>query len=108
MRCAARFRSVIAALLLVAVAAPPACAKVTVGEAVPAINLLNWEGQPINLRDLRGQVVVIDFWASWCTLCRQALPALDALNQRHAGAPIAVIGINIDRERTTAEHFLAD
>jgi thiol-disulfide isomerase/thioredoxin len=108
MRSVSRLRFVLAVLLLVAAAAPPALAKVGVGDPVPAIHLRNWEGQSVDLATLRGKVVVIDFWASWCAVCRQALPSLDAMSRRFAGAPVLVLGINIDKAPSTADHFLAE
>lgn len=95
------------ALLLVLVACTPAVGKVTVGDRVPEVTLPNWEGQPVTLAKLRGKVVVIDFWASWCAICRQALPALDAIGQRFAGAPVVVVGINVDKARAAADRFLS-
>jgi thiol-disulfide isomerase/thioredoxin len=108
MRSAWRLQFVFAALLLFVAAGPPAHAKVTVGDTVPAVNLVNWDGQSVNLADLRGKVVVIDFWASWCGVCRQALPALDAIGQRFAKSGVVVVGINIDRTGAMADRFLAE
>ena len=97
-----------ALLLLEGARARPAPAKIIIGDAVPAIKLLDWEGQPVNLADLRGKIVVIDFWASWCAVCREALPSVDAISRRFAGASVVVIGINIDQTPSMADHFLAD
>lgn len=109
MRFALRSQLVVMALLLLMAAGPPrANAKITVGDTMPAITLLNWEGHAVNLAALRGKVVVIDFWASWCVVCRQALPAVDAISHRYAGAPVVVVGINIDKERSMADRFLTE
>lgn len=109
MQSAWRFQHMLVALLLfVAVGPPPAYARVTIGDAVPAVNLLNWDGQAVNLGEQRGKVVVIDFWASWCVVCRQALPALDAISRRFTGFPVVVMGINIDKARSMADRFLAE
>jgi thiol-disulfide isomerase/thioredoxin len=104
-----RFSLLLAVLLVLDSVGPrPASARVTIGDTVPALRLSDWQGHAINLADLRGRVVVIDFWASWCTVCRQALPSVDGMARRFAGAPVAVIGINIDRTPSQADHFLAD
>ena len=106
MRYALRSQLVVIALLLLMAAGPsPAGARITVGDTVPSINLLNWEGQAVNLAELRGKVVVIDFWASWCVVRRQALPALEAISRRFAGSPVMVVAINIDKERSMATAF---
>jgi thiol-disulfide isomerase/thioredoxin len=105
------FRVVLAAIALlqfVAVGAPPAEATIGVGDKAPAVTLPNWEGHSVNLADLRGKVVVIDFWASWCSVCRHALPALDAMSRRFAASPVVVVGINIDKGRAMADRFLAE
>lgn len=107
MKPAVGIRSVLAALLLVSATALPVHATVAVGDALPAAIVRDWQGQPVNLADLRGNVVVIDFWASWCAVCRQALPSLDAIAQRYVGAPVVFVGINIDKARPPADRFLA-
>ncbi len=88
--------------------APHAEAKVAVGDPAPAADLLTWDGSPVRLGDFRGKVVVIDFWASWCGICREALPSIDAVGRRFAGTPLIVIGINVDQAQRKAEQFLAE
>ena len=73
-------RSLKAALAigLIAVAEPATASKVKVGQPAPeaVLNLVN--GQKVSLSALRGQVVLINFWATWCVPCRKELPTLDA------------------------------
>jgi thiol-disulfide isomerase/thioredoxin len=88
---------------------PPASAgAVRVGDPLPLLALPDLRGTPVPLTATRGRVVVVDFWASWCQACREALPALDAISRRHAAAGLTVIAINIDKTAAAGERFLQD
>jgi thiol-disulfide isomerase/thioredoxin len=52
----------------------------------------------VDLESLRGKVVVIDFWASWCAPCRETIPYLRKLAQRYANAPFVLISVSVDRD----------
>ncbi len=55
----------------------------------------------------RGKVVYLDFWASWCPPCLQSFPWMQALADRHASQPFAVVAVNLDRNRDAAARFLS-
>jgi cytochrome c biogenesis protein CcmG, thiol:disulfide interchange protein DsbE len=63
-----------------------------------------------DLERLRGRVVVVNFWASWCVPCRQEMPALQQVSQDYqaAGRPVTVIGVDASDVRSAAARFLAD
>jgi len=61
---------------------------------------------PLDLARLRGKVVLLDFWASWCEPCRQSFPWLNAMQAKYAGRGLVVIGVNVDRDRAEADRFL--
>jgi thiol-disulfide isomerase/thioredoxin len=63
-------------------------------------------GNRIRLQDLRGQVVVLDFWASWCKPCREQSPIVDAVAKRFAKDDVVVVGVNTGDRRSLAEAFL--
>jgi thiol-disulfide isomerase/thioredoxin len=63
---------------------------------------------PIDLARYRGQVVYLDFWASWCAPCRQAFPWMQALEESYQGQGLAVVAINLDHVRADAEQFLQE
>lgn len=80
------------------------------GLAPEAAGLVLQGPEHIRLSDLRGKVVVLDFWASWCAPCLESMPRLDALRQRlhaqgHAQA-FEVLAVGVDREVELARRFL--
>jgi thiol-disulfide isomerase/thioredoxin len=62
----------------------------------------------LDLAALRGRVVVLDFWASWCVPCRQSFPWLESLHERLGDRGLVVVGVNVDRQRKAADKFLAE
>lgn len=97
----------VALLLLGAVLASSALAAKP-GEAAPAFDLTGANGERVALAALRGHVVYVDFWASWCAPCRRSFPWMNALAARYKGEGFMVVGINVDKRREDAERFLRD
>lgn len=97
-------RVVALAVLLASLSA----AAVEPGTAAPALDAprLGATGPAVSLRSLRGQVVYVDFWASWCVPCRLSMPALDALHRKHASRGFTVVGVNKDTALADAQRFL--
>ena len=77
-----------------------------VGDRAAEITLPDLDGNKVKLSDLKGSVVVLDFWASWCGPCKKELPALDAMAKGYAGKPVVFIAVNIDKEKANATRFL--
>jgi len=98
-------RPVLALVLLVARLA--SAGSVGVGERLPSYTLTAWDGTRLASSDLAGKVVIVDFWASWCVPCRTALPAIDAIARRLQDRGVVVLAVNVDRDRTAADAWLA-
>ena len=98
-------RGVIAAALCAA--ALPAAA-VDAGDPAPAFALPTAASETIDIARLRGRVVYVDFWASWCGPCRRSFPWMNALQSRYGGQGLAIVGVNVDKRRSDAERFLRD
>jgi thiol-disulfide isomerase/thioredoxin len=63
---------------------------------------------PLDLSGHHGQVVIVDFWASWCKPCRQSIPWLNSMRERYGARGLTIIGVNVDAEHHDAERFLRD
>lgn len=77
--------------------APPA-PTVRVGSVAPDFTLKTFSGEEITLTDLRGKVVVINFWATWCPPCREEMPSMERLYQRMQGKPFEMLAINVEED----------
>ncbi len=76
-------------------------------QAAPAFTLASRAGGQVSLADLKGQVVMINFWASWCGPCRQEFPALDQIYAKYKPMGFTLVAINVESEKADAEKFLA-
>lgn len=66
------------------------------GKPAPPITGTTLDGKPFNLADLRGRVVLLDFWATWCAPCVAALPTIQKTHEKYAKQPVTIVGINQD------------
>lgn len=64
------------------------------GMPPPEFSLRTLEGRTVSLAGLRGRVVILNFWATWCLECRQEMPALEVLHRRFGARGLAVVGVN--------------
>ena len=73
------------------------------GTRAPAFATRTLGGKPISLRALRGKVVLLDYWATWCGPCRMATPTLQALHTQFAKSGLAVVGMDMDDSHSAAQ-----
>lgn len=76
----------------------------------PDFTLRTLSGERVKLSDYKGKVVLLSFWATWCAPCKQELPVLQALMDKHGNDGLQVLAVNIDDPKTVAEvrRFVAD
>ena len=95
--------SVILLALAFGLALPAAAGDLALGRAAPPLTLHTLDGAEIATENLRGKVVVLTFWATWCVPCRAELPLLSDYAQRHAADGVVVLGFSLDDPRKLPE-----
>ena len=98
---------IVLALLFAAVASAGAAHAVGVGDPAPALALATAKGEAVALDKLRGQVVYVDFWASWCGPCKRSFPWMGEMQKKYGDGGLTVVAINVDKKREDAAKFLA-
>jgi cytochrome c biogenesis protein CcmG/thiol:disulfide interchange protein DsbE len=83
-------------------------AAVSVGERAPPFALPTAAGDMVALERLRGRVVYVDFWASWCGPCRRSFPWMNAMQRKYGAQALAIVAINVDKKRDDATRFLSE
>ncbi|WP_285164588.1 TlpA family protein disulfide reductase [Shewanella goraebulensis] len=81
---------------------------VTTGQVSPDFTLKNMQGENQKLSEQRGNIILINFWASWCGPCRKEMPVLQKLQDKYQDLGVAVWGINVEQENQAGKDFLAD
>ncbi|HEX3915339.1 MAG TPA: TlpA disulfide reductase family protein [Steroidobacteraceae bacterium] len=72
----------------------------------PSFTLSTLAGQPSGLGAYKGQVVMVNFWATWCGPCQQEMPLLDQMYKKYKPAGFTLIGINVDKETPPVKQLL--
>jgi thiol-disulfide isomerase/thioredoxin len=96
LRASLRARSLIAVLAVVAALLSLAAAADIVDKPAPDFALRSMKGAPVRLSEHLGEVVIINFWATWCGPCRQEMPLLDELYGKYKQAGLVLLSVNID------------
>jgi peroxiredoxin len=81
-------------------------ATLQTGAPAPTFQLNSSAGKPVALADLKGQIVLLNFWASWCGPCRQEMPILEQLNRQYHSKGVTLLGVNVEPDSNAAVNWL--
>ena len=98
-------RNRIAALATACIIALPALAMSS-SSAAPQFTLAARDGRPVSLVHYKGQVVMINFWASWCGPCRQEMPLLENIYRKYNKLGFTLLGVNVEPDSKAADDWL--
>lgn len=76
------------------------------GKPAPDFTLDSRSGTPLSLAQYKGQVVMLNFWASWCVPCRQEMPLLDSIQKKYGKLGFTLIGVNVEPDSKAANAVL--
>lgn len=96
-------RTLPALLALAALAWLPAAHALDTGDRAPPLKGTTLDGKPFDLAALKGKVVVVNLWATWCGPCRDEMPLLDAFAKKYAARGVVLVGLNEDEAKDLAE-----
>lgn len=95
-------------ILLSVFTATSLAASDLIGQAAPDFALKTSTGDNLRLSEYRGDVVMINFWATWCGPCRQEMPLLDELYSRYQRVGFSLLGVNIDDDSAKAMNMVSE
>lgn len=74
----------------------------------PTFTLPSRAGDNVSLEQLKGKVVMLNFWASWCGPCRTEMPLLEQMHKRYSSLGFTMVGVNVEANTADAERWLKD
>lgn len=82
------------------------CTPALAADPAPSFRLQSMAGNEVSLADYRGQVVMINFWATWCAPCRQEMPLLEQMHKKYKPLGFTLLGVNVEPDSTLAADWL--
>ncbi len=92
---------------LIALAATTAPAALAPASPAPDFTLRAMDGPNLRLKEQRGRVVMVNFWATWCGPCRQEMPQLNRLYEKYKASGFVLLGVNVDDDQRKAAEVAA-
>ncbi len=102
-------KTIVCNLLLpacIALGGTSAGSAASVSGPAPNFTLKSLDGKNLKLSEMRGNVVLINFWASWCGPCREEMPLLNQLHSKYQPLGFTVLGVNVEEQEKNARGFL--
>ena len=99
-------RNRFAALAAILMVALPVWAAAADAPQAPAFTLQSVDGKTVSLSQFKGDVVMINFWASWCGPCRQEMPLLDDIYKQYKDMGFVLLGVNVEPDAQSADAWL--
>lgn len=101
-------RAVALATLLFGSTLAPSALALDSGKPMPELGLKDLNGQPVTAASLRGKVVIVDFWATWCAPCKEEMPVLQRLHAKYGKDGLVVVGVSVDKDLANVRQFIKD
>ena len=103
-----KFKNILLGLAFSVFAATSLASSGLAGQPAPDFALKSSSGKNLRLSEYRGDVVMVNFWATWCGPCRQEMPLLDELYSRYQRVGFSLLGVNIDDNSTKAMDMVSE
>jgi len=103
-----KLKNLILGLTLSVLAATSLASSGLTGQTAPDFALKSSSGENLRLSEYRGDVVMVNFWATWCGPCRQEMPLLDELYSRYERVGFSLLGVNIDDDSRKAMNMVSE
>lgn len=77
---------------------PQTTAGAEKGQLAPDFSLMDMQGQKVSLADFKGKVVILNFWATWCSPCREEMPSMEMLYRKYKDQGLVILAVNVEKD----------